>query len=263
MTANKLIEAKSKLKDANNLLQEMVRYELEKSKRATELIAVKVLPDILNIISLLSNLQSLDLGSNQLIAIPKEISNLHNLTRLNLSNNRIEGLPEITKLSGLVSLELQDNQLVMIPKELGSLSLLKHLDLKSNRLKEIPLELHYLTQLEYFELRGNPIEFPSKNLATMDPLKPQQIVSFLGECTYVTEEWKQMKLATDEVTPIQKSVGVDLLAWIYPGHIATQTIIGKGISGEIMLGIWDHTTFVALKKHAFMGSFIAEVSLLR
>ena len=125
----------------------------------------------------LSNLESLDLSSNELTGIPGELGSLSNLETLYLSFNELAGtIPaELGSLSNLETLYLGFNELAgPIPGELGNLSNLKSLDLSSNRLTgPIPGELGSLSNLEsldlsFNELTGIPGELGSlSNLETL------------------------------------------------------------------------------------------------
>ena len=107
----------------------------------------------------LSNLETLFFGFNELAGpIPGELGNLSNLKSLNLSSNRLTGpIPgELGSLSNLESLDLSSNELTGIPGELGSLSNLESLDLSSNELAgTIPAELGSLSNLESLNLSNN------------------------------------------------------------------------------------------------------------
>ena len=109
----------------------------------------------------LSNLESLDLSSNELTGIPGELGSLSNLETLYLSFNELAGtIPaELGSLSNLETLYLGFNELAgPIPGELGNLSNLKSLDLSSNRLTgPIPGELGSLSNLESLDLSSNEL----------------------------------------------------------------------------------------------------------
>ena len=113
----------------------------------------------------LSNLTRLDLNSNALTgAIPPELGGLSNLESLWLSSNDLSGEipPELGGLSNLVVLYLRDNALSgEIPLELGGLSNLESLYLRDNALSgEIPPELGNLTNLERLYLGQNDLSGP-------------------------------------------------------------------------------------------------------
>ena len=91
--------------------------------------------------------------------IPAELSDLSNLTELDLAANELTGeIPDwLGSLSRLEVLSLRGNQLTgMIPPGLSSLSNLKELSLSSNRLRgEIPAWLGSLSSLETLNLQSN------------------------------------------------------------------------------------------------------------
>ena len=118
--------------------------------------------------------------------LSKELGNLSNLKRLELSNNRLTGeIPkELGNLSDLETLLLSSNNPTIggltggIPKELGSLSSLKRLELIMNRITgEIPAELGDLTSLESLLLDGNRLsgEIPAE-LGGLSNLTSLQII---------------------------------------------------------------------------------------
>jgi Leucine-rich repeat (LRR) protein len=90
-----------------------------------------------------TNLEDLDVSDNQLTgAIQGEIRHLQNLKSLNLSKNKMTGVPaEIGQLQKLEILDLSENQLTGLPNELGNLKNLKTLDLSGNNYSEYDLEI--------------------------------------------------------------------------------------------------------------------------
>ncbi|KAG2278158.1 hypothetical protein Bca52824_060713 [Brassica carinata] len=96
-------------------------------------------------ISNCTNLQSLDLSSNQISGeIPPEIQSLSNLAVLN-SSNRLSGeiSPQLARCSFLNVIDLHGNRLSgVIPQQLGTLARLSAFDVSSNRLSgQIPANL--------------------------------------------------------------------------------------------------------------------------
>lgn len=72
-------------------------------------------------LSLLSNLEELDLRRNRLTALPIEIRNFQRLRRLLLSHNRLQYLPpQLTSVRTLRSLSLHGNPLQWIPQDVVS-----------------------------------------------------------------------------------------------------------------------------------------------
>ena len=104
----------------------------------------------------------LELYNNQLSgAIPPELGNLTNLTRLWLLNNQLSGaIPaELGNLTNLIQLDLGGNELSgAIPAELGNLTNLQYLLLPHNQLSgAIPAELGNLTNLIQLWLSHNQL----------------------------------------------------------------------------------------------------------
>ena len=86
------------------------------------------------------------------------LNELKNLKRLDLSSNQLTSIPkELGALKNLKILYLSYNQLTSIPKELGELKNLEYLHLYYNKLTSIPKELGELKNLEYLFLHNNPL----------------------------------------------------------------------------------------------------------
>ncbi|MDB9475472.1 COR domain-containing protein, partial [Dolichospermum circinale] len=80
-------------------------------------------------------LQWLDLGNNQLTAIPDAIASLTQLQGLYLGNNQLTAIPDaIASLTQLQRLDLDNNQLTAIPDAIASLTQLQELYLGNNPL---------------------------------------------------------------------------------------------------------------------------------
>ncbi|CAG8525958.1 3888_t:CDS:10 [Paraglomus occultum] len=95
------------------------------------------LPDAL--FEQLRSVERLELCHNQIVYIPKTISNLKNLTRFSCTYNRLGALPpEIGKLSSLRFLDVHNNNLTALPKEIWCCQSLVTINASSNLLETFP-----------------------------------------------------------------------------------------------------------------------------
>ena len=110
----------------------------------------------------LHNLQRLNLSNNPLLAVlPPEIGNLHNLQVLNLSNDpSLEALPaEIGNLHNLQVLHLSNDSLLeALPVEIGNLHDLAMLDLNNTHLAVLFPEIGQLHNLQWLYLSNTNLE---------------------------------------------------------------------------------------------------------
>jgi internalin A len=79
-------------------------------------------------------------GKN-LTHFPDEIPNLTSLTLLDLSNNQLRNIPNLSSLTALRTLKLGDNAFTSIGSWLGELQSLTELDISVNSLTHLPDEL--------------------------------------------------------------------------------------------------------------------------
>ncbi|MDZ8263980.1 COR domain-containing protein, partial [Nostoc sp. ChiQUE01b] len=131
----------------------------------------------------LTNLQTLDLYSNQLSSLPPEIVQLTNLQSLDLGSNQLSSLPpEFGQLTNLQTLDLRSNQLSSLPPEIVQLTNLQTLDLRSNQLSSLPREIRQLSNLKKLDLRRNPVPIPPEILGSKklyeDPGDVNEILDF-------------------------------------------------------------------------------------
>ena len=112
-----------------------------------------------NSISNLSNLTVLDLSGNQLSTLADSISNLSNLTRLYLRENQLSTLADsISNLSNLTVLDLTVNQLSTLADFISNLSNLTVLYLSGNQLSTLPDSISNLSNLTRLDLSFNQIK---------------------------------------------------------------------------------------------------------
>ncbi|XP_038212177.1 leucine-rich repeat protein soc-2 homolog isoform X2 [Zerene cesonia] len=112
-------------------------------------------------INIYKNLREIDLSQNKISGLPKEFCQLENLVICLLSFNSILYLPtEIVNLKKLEVLCINNNELCMLPEEIGNLENLKKLDLYDNFLNDLP----DLGTLEEIDLAQNYFEEPDDEL---------------------------------------------------------------------------------------------------
>jgi len=109
-------------------------------------------------LSQLTQLTSLDLSNNELSSL-SGLEYLSNLSSLSLSDNKLSSLEGLGQLSNLSSLSLRNNQLSSL-EGLGQLSNLSSLYLDNNEFTHLPDELFNLAKLERLDVDDNPITSP-------------------------------------------------------------------------------------------------------
>jgi Leucine-rich repeat (LRR) protein len=105
--------------------------------------------------TVLNSITSIDLSGLDLHLVPLEICRLTQLQELNLNDNRLTAIPDLSALTQLRVLNLRSNQLTAIP-DLSALTQLQWLHLDYNQLSSIP-DLSALTQLRVLNLGSNQL----------------------------------------------------------------------------------------------------------
>lgn len=100
--------------------------------------------------------RELDLGTNNIVSLPKDMGYLSNLVRLNLERNRLQELPEsMLEMASIKVLKLNKNNFKSIHRFIGRLETLEHLDISDNVLDILPQTLPKLKHLKYLDVSGN------------------------------------------------------------------------------------------------------------
>ncbi|XP_035489053.2 volume-regulated anion channel subunit LRRC8D [Scophthalmus maximus] len=122
----------------------------------------------------LTNLQELDLKSNNIRTIEEIISFLHikRLTCLKLWHNKIITIPSsIGQVKSLESLHLSHNKLESLPPALFTLPKLRHLDVGHNSITVLPPDVGLLHNLQHLAINSNKLEVLPKPLFRCTKLK--------------------------------------------------------------------------------------------
>lgn len=118
-------------------------------------------------------LQVLDLHGNTLREIPSGLRRLQQITKLNLSRNKLTNgaLEIIAQISPLRDLKLAENALEgVLPGCIGSLSQLEILELQGNKLSSLPDQLQELIHLRTLNITGNHFRTLPMTVLTAIPL---------------------------------------------------------------------------------------------
>lgn len=127
------------------------------------------LPDDLVI---LSGLVKLSLFHNDFSIVPEVVFKLTELTRLNLGVNQITELQHgIGLLKKLKILDLGQNQLVSLPRAIGELTNLEQLIVHNNNLSDLPKEIGKLTALKHISLYENNLSDLPDEILNLNNLK--------------------------------------------------------------------------------------------
>lgn len=145
----------------------------------------------------LTNLTFLDLSYNQFNNL-RYLAKLKNLTELYLGGNDLIEIPNfLSQLPCLTHLYLNDNQLNQLPEWFSQLTNLIHLDLADNQLTQLPEWFPQLTNLTHLDLRSNQLnqlpEWLSQltNLTTLNVVDTQlkQLPEWISQLTNLTHLW--------------------------------------------------------------------------
>lgn len=124
-------------------------------------------------------LEKLHLFNNKLKTLaPKVLTNLRNLTFLNLNSNNLKTFPpEICRLSSLQHLSVDSNQLTELPVEICALLRLEEFHVANNQLTSLPLEFGFLVNLEKLYLQKNKIRELPESLGKCYKLRTVDIAA--------------------------------------------------------------------------------------
>ncbi|XP_067112357.1 leucine-rich repeat-containing protein 69 [Osmerus mordax] len=123
-------------------------------------------------VSKLTNLAKLQLSNNWLTTLPVELQSLQHLTELNLGNNTLEEIPSVVgHLTSLRKLYLFGNKITSLPPAvLGGLPNLVILNLNHNCIQFLPSAIDRLVRLKTLSVTDNRLEEIPVELCSLDTL---------------------------------------------------------------------------------------------
>lgn len=160
----------------NRSLYEYSNLELaikESDKVLSIDVASQNLSELPKQLSELKNLVSINLLGNEFNSFPSVLCKLKTLDEISLSSNNLASVSgEILHLKNLRILIMNNNQLGELPKEISELTNLLYLDIGNNKLKSLPKEIKYLINLQELHIERNALNEKEK----------QQIKKLLPDC---------------------------------------------------------------------------------
>ena len=135
--------------------------------------------------SLKLRIVEIDWDNIGITTLPEAISNLRELTYLDLAGNNLTSLPTgIQDLSNLVELIVYENSLAYFPEGIGNLSKLEVLEAYNNLLIELPITIGNLTGLLELRLQNNLLGVLPSELCNIIP----QLTSFNVACNQLISD---------------------------------------------------------------------------
>ncbi|MBN2896846.1 MAG: GNAT family N-acetyltransferase [Campylobacterales bacterium] len=155
----------------------------------------------------LLDLTRLDLSSRNLLSLPDSIALLPKLSALNLANNRLESLPDLSTLNALVHLDLRRNQLKSLCESFGNLSV-RSLNLSANRLKSIDT-LRSCNFLRVLDLSANTIDETTGIFDAMPDLRSLNLAhNALGRFSIAPHQsLEHLNLSNNFLTAVDPALG--------------------------------------------------------
>ncbi|XP_005997759.1 volume-regulated anion channel subunit LRRC8D [Latimeria chalumnae] len=169
---------------------------------------------VLNSLKKMMNLAELELLNCELERIPHAIFSLTNLQELDLKSNNIRTIEEVISfqhLKRLTCLKLWHNKIVTIPPSISHVKNLEWLYLSNNKLESLPAALFNLQKLRYLELSYNSIAIIPADIGTFQHLqyfaitgnKVETLPKQLFKCTKL----RTLNLGQNCITSIPESIG--------------------------------------------------------
>lgn len=220
-------------------LSQLKSGELTGIKRLTLSANLTAFP--LEILSLASSLEILDLSNNQLTCLPAEIAQLTKLKILFASNNQFVTLPEVLgQCPNLEMVGFKSNQINQVPA--ASLPIkLRWLILTDNRLEVLPDSLGERPRLQKLALAGNCLTELPQTLSQCHNLELVRIsANRLTTCPEQLFSLPKLAWFAFSGNPFsQTNVSIDSVPQLASSSYTLQNVQGQGASGVISKAVWN------------------------
>lgn len=119
-------------------------------------------------------LKTLDVSSNALTGLlENEATALPSLEVLNIAENRLCAIPNVSKWTNLVTLAAGGNKIPTVPEGLTNLEKLRNIDLTGNSLKALDYEIGLMDSLTTLRVANNPLRERRHLTMTTEELKTE------------------------------------------------------------------------------------------
>lgn len=169
---------------------------------------------VLNSLKKMTNLIEVELHNCELERIPHAIFSLTNLQELDLKSNNIRTIEEIISfqhLKRLTCLKLWHNKIITIPATIGHIKSLEALYLSHNKLETLPAALFTLPKLRHLEVGHNSISVLPPDVGLLHNLQHLAINSnkleVLPKPLFRCTKLKVLCLAHNALTTLPEAVG--------------------------------------------------------
>lgn len=114
------------------------------------------------------NIESINLQDKSLRQLPERILELKSLVSLDISNNQLTSLPNLTSLTCLIKFDVSHNRISSFPLVTCRL---KFLNISNNKIPYLPINFNNLTNLEELYIQRNDFNLFPTNIKFLLKLK--------------------------------------------------------------------------------------------
>jgi len=204
----------------------------------------------------------LDLKNCGLTKFPKEIFQYKHLRTINLSNdsfcndelkNKLSVIPkEISQLKNLTKIDISNNKVSKVSEEISKIKTLKYLDLSQNRLTHISEKIANMPSLKELHLEDNPFELLPPEIVARGIESIRNFIYELSEKDFLFEvkliivgegrvgKTCISKALTDieyQLSEMKSTEGINIDSWVVPKDEIK--VINPKITRDFQINIWD------------------------